>query len=188
MLDDMTFSLSILRPDFDASFTLIRKLCKASPEGEAVLSFDGECLHIELGGMGVTPAARGEWPGQARVRARFILALAKVPPSGEAIEFRVEDGRIRVGTTVANCVWQPAWSRCIELPENASRADVLALPLQYEHDDIEASGYANALKEAEEWRDDRIADALTALRDLGVTREDIEALAHEALRRAHVDS
>lgn len=179
----MTASVFIPRPELLSSFGLIRRLCKPRCGEEAVLSFDGQCLHIELGGMGVTPPARGEWSGQARVAAIFIVALAKVPPSGDTIEFRVENGELHIGTSVAACVWQPAWSRSIDLPENASDEQILALPLQYEMPEIIASGYERLLQRAEKKRALAIAKALAAVSEFGVTREEIQALVLGAFRR-----
>jgi len=47
---------------------LVRKLCKPKHGEEAVLSFDGACLHIQCAGMTLTPAAQGQWPGQVRIQ------------------------------------------------------------------------------------------------------------------------
>lgn len=177
-------SLSVQRAEFEAAFGLIRSLATPLPGEEAVLSFDGERLCIKLAGMGVAPAAQGCWPGQARVGASVMLALANVPPAGEVIKFRIADGELRVGTTIAACAWQTERSDPIVLAENASRAEILSLPLRYETAEVEASGYAETLKEAETWRSAQIGLALDSLATLGVTREDLAAVVGEALQRS----
>ena len=184
----MTASLFIPRSELMQSLGMIRKLCKPKRGEEAVLSFDGQCLHIELGGMGVTPAARGDWKGQARVGATFILGLAKAPPAGDVIEFRVEDGDLRIGTTILPCKWQPAWSRSIELPENPTDDQILALPLQHEMSEIISSGYENLLKDAEERRDEAVSKALKFIARFGVTHEELENLVIAAIQRRHSES
>jgi hypothetical protein len=181
----MIAELTVSRSELEPAFALLRKLCKPRSSEQAVLSFDGACLHIELGGMAVAPAAIGQWSGQARVTGKFVLALAKVLPEGDPVKFSVDGDRLRVGTSVAKCAWKVGWNRTISLPEQPSHLQVLSLPVQHELFEIEASGYSGMLSESQAWREEKISDALKMLRDLGVTREDIEAVVDQAIARIH---
>jgi hypothetical protein len=145
----MTTALIMLRDDMLDAFKTLRKLCKPQPEEEAIVSYDGACLHFELGGMAVTPAAKGSWAGQARVPGKFILGLAKLPPNGDSIQIRMKDGRFYFGSSSIECKWQPAWSKQIELPINPSITDLLTLRFHYTDEDIATSGLAQSVRKAE---------------------------------------
>ena len=142
--------LTIARVELNEAFRLLKKLCKPRPDEEAVLSYDGGCLHIELGGMTVTPGATGTWPGQVRIPGSYLMALAKLPPTGDPLLLKVENGRIHFGSSSVGCTSQDAWTRVIELPMNATTAQILSLRFEYSLEEIEAAGYAKVVSETEE--------------------------------------
>jgi hypothetical protein len=179
----MNIALTIQRAEMLAAFKTLRKLCRPSPSEEAVLSYDGACLHIELGGMAMTPAATGTWNGQARVPGSFILGLAKLPPSGDPVHIRVEQGRLHVGSTSVGCVWQAAWSKQIELPVNPSTTDLLTLRFNYTDGEIAASGLKQVLSEAEARLSGKLELAVQHLTEYDVTIQDMRGFLDRHLRQ-----
>jgi hypothetical protein len=141
--------LTITKKALNEAFRLLKKLCKPRHDEEAVLSYDGGCLHIELGGMTVTPTATGTWSGQVRIPGSYIMGLAKLPPTGDPVIVKVEDDWIYFGSTSFKCKSQDSLGRLIELSMNATAADILSLRFQYSETEIEAAGYTKVVKETE---------------------------------------
>ncbi len=177
--------LTVTRTDLEKGLRLIRKFCRPSMKAEAVLSFDDSCLHVEIGGMSVAIGAQGHWPGQARVPGRFIVALAEIPPRGDPLSFRVQDGRLHIGTSTVACAWQSSWSNLIELPMGASEAELLSLRFHNTSVEIAQAGLAKALEEAELSLRNKIFTALESLKEFHVTQEDLIAVVKTALKRKY---
>ena len=177
------FQLTVPRADLEQAFRLVRKLCKPKRGEEAVLSFDGACLHIECAGMTVAPAAKGEWPAQVRIPSEFLLTIAKIPPSGDPIQFSVSKGRLNVGSTSITCTVQPAWSKTIELPMNATRAQIFALQFSHTPAEIEAAGYTKMVAQARTWASGQIAKSAKALKDLPITPTEVESFVYGTMQR-----
>lgn len=160
----------------------IAKLCKPKPGEEAILSYDEACFHIDLGGMTVTVAATGDWPGQCRVLGMFIVTMAKLPPTGDPVEFRVKDGLLAIGSSSFRCTWQSAWTAQINLPMNASMIDLLALRQRHTNEEIMQSGLTIAVKDAEVRRDRLITKAVKHLGGMGITESDIRRMIDEKIK------
>jgi hypothetical protein len=178
-----TFELSVPRPGLDEAFRLVRKLCKPKRGEEAVLSFDGACLHIECAGMTVTPGAQGVWSGQVRIPADFLLLLAKLPPSGDPLPFSVKDARLHVGSLSVGCTIQAAWSKAIELPMNATSGQILALHFAHTPEEIEAAGYSKTVEDAKSRADAQIEKAAQQLHGLLVEPEELRNFVYSNLKR-----
>jgi len=178
-----TYSLSVPRPGLEEAFRLVRKLCKPKRGEEAILSFDGACLHIECGGMTVAPGAQGNWPGQVRIPADFLQVLAKYPPSGDPVQFSVKDDRLHVGSSSIKCTIQSAWSKSIELPMNATFAQILALQFTHTPEEIEAAGYSKMVNQAKSSADVRIAKAATHLKDFLIEPQELRNFAYATMKR-----
>src|SRR5437762_2004338 len=134
----MTPNLQIKHKNLKEPFRLLKKLCRPERDEEAIISFDDQVLHVDLGGMTVTIPAVGEWPGQARIPGSFILSVATLPPTADPLIVRVEDGRFYFGSASVGCVWQPPWSALIELPMNPKIKMILALRSKYSDEEIQA--------------------------------------------------
>ncbi len=160
----------------------VAKLCKPLKGEEAILSHDGACLHIELGGMTVTVAAEGDWPGQCRVLGNFIVTIAKIPPTDDPVEFRIKDGLLNIGSSSFRCAWQSAWSAQIDLPMNASLIDLLAMRHRHTNEEIMQSGLMIAVKDAEVRRDRLITKAVKHLGGMGITESDIRRMIDEKIK------
>jgi hypothetical protein len=176
---------AILRVDLPAlveSLHHVAKICKPLRGEEAILSYDEACLHIDLGGMTITVPATGDWPGQCRVLGKFIVTIAKIPPTIDPVEFVVRDGLLHIGTSSFRCAWQTAWSAQLDLPVNASMIDLLALRHRHTNDEIMQSGLSVAVKDAEVKRDRLITKAVKHLGAMSVTEHDIRLMIDEKIK------
>ena len=177
------FKLTVPRAGLEDAFRLLRRLCKPKKGEEAVLSFDGACLHIECAGMTVTPAAQGEWPAQVRMSSEFLLTLAKIPPSGDPVSFSVSEGHLSIGSTSITCTVQPAWSKTIELPMNATPAQIFAPRFTHTPAEIEAAGYSKTVAQARGWADGQIAKAAKSLKGLPIAPAELESFVYGTMQR-----
>ena len=151
---------------------------------EAILSFDGECLHIDLSGATITVPARGRWPGQVRVPASWLTVVAKMPPPGDPLELIVRENSLHLSTLSVACQQQAAWASPIQIPVNADDTVLLAIRLRYSSADIEAAGLRSAVAKAEASRDRAVATAAKALARYGVKDADVSALVDQAIRES----
>ena len=133
--------------------------------------------------MAVTPIAHGAWPGQIRIPAQFVMMLAKAPPSGDPVQFSVQEGRLHVGSSSVACKIQPAQAKSIELPMNASLLEVLALQFTHTAEEIETAGYSKAVSDARSVAESRIAKASEHLKGLMVEPEELREFVYATLRR-----
>ncbi|MCE9616519.1 MAG: hypothetical protein K8T26_19770 [Lentisphaerae bacterium] len=174
--------LRVLRAELVKALKVLVKTAKPRKVEQAILLFDGRCLHIEVSGVTATCAADGEWPGQARVAVGYILGLAKLPPKEDPINFRVEGTRLHFGATFScTCVWQAPWLASVQLPVNCDEGMLLALKRRYTDKQIEESGLARAVAGAEASRERHIAKALKSLGRYHVKAEDLRALIDQSL-------
>lgn len=178
----MTTALIVSSKELLPALKQVKKLCKPQPGEEAILSFDGQCLHIELGGMSVAPAAKGSWNGQARVPGTFLINIAKLPPSGDPIQIRVSEGRLHLGTTSIGCRWQDAWSKLIVLPMNATKLDLLALRFQHSDEEIAASGFSESVADARKWQAKKLEFAMQHLKAFNISPRALEMFVDAQLR------
>lgn len=144
--------LTITQKDAKEAFRILRRLCKPKKGEEAVLSYDGACLHIECAGVTVAPGAVGEWNYQVRVYGHSLMGLVKMPPSADPLEFTSDGANLTVSGVSISCACQQPWTKKIELPVNYTLEDVYALGQQYSEQEIIESGlgelYKRAVKEA----------------------------------------
>lgn len=139
--------LLIKLADAKEPFRVLKRLCKPKKGEEAILSYDGACLHIECSGVTVAIGASGDWKGQARVLGSSIMSVIKHPPSGDPLVLSINDG-LSINSITLPCVWQAAWRKVIDLPMNYTLEDVAALGDRYTEQDIVASGLGEVYKRA----------------------------------------
>ena len=179
----MIARLQIKQQNLKEPFRLLKRLCRPERDEEAIVSFDDQVLHIDLGGMTVTIPAVGEWPGQARIPGSFILTLAKVPPTTDPVVVSVDDGRFYFGSTSVGCSWQAPWRALIQLPMNPKIKLILALRSKFTEEEIRESGWSERLKSAEAYRDHVCETIAQRLADLGVRPEDVRRMIDECAAR-----
>ncbi len=181
----MTGSLEIIRVEFAEAFRQLRRLCLPRTDGEAVLSYDGTCLHIEVGEAHVAPKAAGSWPGRVRVRNDFILSFGKLLPSGSRIHVQFENGQLHIGSSSTPCIWQAPYrpkKRMIEMPSQATVMDYLMLTYRHSGEDIEESGLTEAVASAQGWLDRQLELATGELKEFGIMEHELRALVLSRLK------
>jgi len=174
--------LEIGREDFIAAVQRLNRVRVPSKNNDALLSFDGACLHIEVQGVTVAVPARGHWDGQATISARIIHAYAVLPLKDDPVALEVHEGRFRLGSIHALCGWNPAWSALIQAPINADDTFFMALKLRYTPEQIRQSGMERMVAAAETRCARRIRFAAKALSPYQIPAAEIRALVDRQLR------
>ena len=59
-----TAELLVQRAELAEALKTIRRVGDLKKAGEAIISFDGEMVRIQLGGASVAATASGDWPAQ----------------------------------------------------------------------------------------------------------------------------
>jgi hypothetical protein len=182
----MVPSVTVSRADLATTLKLLAKFVRGRARAaDVVIRWCGDGLELEAAGQSTTLPATGAWPGQVRVPARFLLAIAPRLPPGDTLDLRVEAGRLRLGPISANCVWDERAPGQIELPLDPSITLILSLAHRYPADEIVRAGKAKLLREAQDRRDRLLLRAADVLRPLGVTPDDLLVAVNEAIARLH---
>lgn len=179
-------SIQVKRSDFIDLLKAFKKLCKPYPGEKAVLRFSNDTLLVNLGGMAQECTASGTGEINLRFAGHVLLALAKVPPQGDPIDMRFEDGeeaRFRIGTTIIRCTRQNTGIRRIQLPMHATTSDMLALRLKYSDEEIAESGYEKSIEKAMEKRNRAVVKAGKSLDKFYVSHKDLIELIDQCLLR-----
>lgn len=177
-------SLRVERDKLLEGFRFLKKLAKPSPGEQAVFSFDGATLYIDVAGMGISAPAQGSWSGQARVNAIWVLCLAKAPPPGDPIILSVADGRIHLQTSSYACAWQGAWQSLIQLADSPDTATLMAVKLKYTEEQIRESGLEEPVAKATMLYGADVAAAAKLLKMYGVKEADLHTLVVKAIRES----
>lgn len=176
-------AVTVSRESFLAAVRPLRKFVKRKDPGEAIISMEGEDLSIAAMGVATAMPAAGEWAGEVRVPARFVLMLAVAPPEGDPLTVEVRDGRFRIGSLSIACELSDSWKSEIPLPIDATPVQILRLRLQYSPHRIEKAGLSKRVAAEEEKAMSMINKAWKELQPLGVTPEDLKRLVVDTLRK-----
>jgi hypothetical protein len=164
--------LELGRAELEKALKLLAKTTAKRKGEEAVLSFDGDCLHIEIGGGSVTVPARGWCDRQIRLSGRPLLNLPKVMPAGDPIIFEVKDDNLWIQRFAVKCTVQDAWSKTIDLPVNVTGREAAEVLAGEDAEDVIASG----LRKLAISRTSDIERAAALLARYGLDENDIRRL------------
>lgn len=152
--------------------------------GEVVLRHAGGVLVIEVSGTRAELDAEGEWPGRARVDGTWLLGAWRALPEKGPLALGFDDMRLSIGAIRVKAIWQDlAPSTSIELPVNATPADLLRAWLAFSESEIASCGLTPRVESALAARRRAEVRALDALESMGVRIEDIEEIVDRGLRR-----
>ena len=179
----MTQKMQIARSDFVGLLNKFKKLCNPSLGEEAVLHFSNSALFVELGGMGEECPASGFEEICLRIRGDKFMAFAKIPPRGDPVDLWVEGNKLRIGISIIACKKQELGDRKIDLPMDATTADILILKLQHSDKEIIESGHEKSVERAEMKCEKAIGKANQHLSEFHVTFEDLRKLINKCLLR-----
>ncbi|PKO19414.1 hypothetical protein CVU37_04280 [candidate division BRC1 bacterium HGW-BRC1-1] len=183
----MKMELTTSRKNFVSAMKMLRSLGRPRKGAEAVISFLDGCVNIRLD-SGVTGCpAEGEWVGEVRVPASFIISLISVPPTGDPVVIRNADGRLCVGGSSIDCTWQSPPGAAVWLPANASLGEILSLQNKYSEDDISRAGLDAVVESATEEAEKKILIASDALEELGVEPYDVREMVEAIIKERFAD-
>lgn len=182
-MKNQRFQIEVARAALaDALKRLAKTVAKRAGE-EAVLSFDGANLHIDLGGGCMTVPAQGDFDCQVRVSGKTLLNLAQVLPSGDPIRIEAINDHLHIQNCVIRCKIQDAWSKIVDLPINLSSKEAVEFLADQSSVDLEVSGLtlvAGGLPAA-------IQEAVRLLAPYGVVAADIERLINTKCQKPEDD-
>jgi len=150
---------------------------------EIVVSFDGDCLTLDGQGMQLRVPATGRWSGMARVPARPLDALVRVPPAGEHIVLRFVDDRCYFGSFSVRGSWQDIAPALIDVPLNADLPTILALRFQHNEVQLKGSGLADRVGNAWKLAESLILRTAPPLAQLGIGADDLRQLLSQKLKQ-----
>ena len=165
-------SLSIPRSPLVEALTLLKKTATQRRGEQAILSFDGKHMLIELGGGSVAVPATGECDLQIRVLGIMLLKLGTVMPAEDPLPLVLEDDtHFGIASIRLPCRPQPVGSKAVDLPVNAEKDYILQAlsgltPLQ-----VEQSGLSSVHARAVALQ--RVTDAARILMPLGISEQDL---------------
>jgi hypothetical protein len=176
--------LSIPRSSLSEALTMLTKTAAQRRGEEAILTFDGTALLIELGGGAVTVPATGECSLQLRVPGIMLLNLSRVMPEDDPVPLVLEDRtHLVIASIRLTCQAQPVGSKVVDLPVNAEKDDILQALSDFTPLQIEQSGLTKVHARAVALQ--RITDAARLLMPLGITEQDLLDLVEQ--RATHAD-
>ena len=180
----MSCSLSIERSELAGLLKTASKFGKPTDKSDAVLSFDGQALSIEMTGMALEVPAAGQWEGEVLVPTGVIVRLARHLPPGDPLKVSVAKERLWIQDFSVSCKRQYALGKRIELPLDPTLQEILTLPHRYSAMTIERSGLSKVVEEAQENMERRIARAAVNLKPLGVEPSDVRWIVLKVLNRS----
>lgn len=180
----MSFSVQIKREDFINALEEISGNIHPGEPSEAYFLFEDGQLVIELSnGKSVKIPAEGEWPGEAAVQDMFLLGLARYCPQDDPVPITVQDERLYISGASSLCRSYRQRGFTIDLPREASLAEVLTTELEHTQDEIQQSGLAERMAKAINKRDRIIKNAADILEPLKVDEEDLKRFVSENLKK-----
>jgi hypothetical protein len=173
--------------EFAKAMGVFKKLLKAKrPSGEMLLGFKDGLLTVENSGIASTIPAQGEWDGEARVSAVFVLTLVPQLRAQVPTELFVADGelQIRQGSTVwgQKCAWHAGVRPDDGLAFNAGLTEVVAFSLRHSEEEIERLGQRKAVDDARARFEKLVEAAAKALSPLDIFPSDLRPWLEEAIR------
>lgn len=157
------------------------------PSQKAVVGFDGRFFSIRAANRVIVAHAQGTWPGLAYVRANVIIAMALAPPTGEPVRIWCDGKRVRFGSFVVMCAWQPISATLLSLPAAPDWIEALSREYRTGRGQTVVDGAkVGRLVKSEQQLARLVSRAAKPLAALGVTEEDIRSLIERRLAQRHV--
>ena len=134
--------LKLVRAELENALKLLSKSAAKRKSEDAILSFDGANLHLDVGGFSVAVPAKGIFDYQIRFKGKALLQLATVLPSASETTVKVREGKLFINQFSMPCVVQPAWSKVVDLPINITAKQAVEHLKTMDAVDILESGLA----------------------------------------------
>jgi hypothetical protein len=176
---DIENLIRVKRADLATGLSLLARTVDRRFREEGVLSFDGDCLHIEVGGGEYVIPAEGFWDCQVRVPAAMLLRLAKLLPECDTITMRAAGDKLWVNKLGLCCAVQGPWQKSIDLPIGTTFEQAREILAQASREELVAAGLGNMDPSSLRPPLEAVAKALVYLRAFGIEERDIMALIEE---------
>ncbi len=166
---------SVARSPFLQALKSLKNAAAKRQGEEAILSFEGGSILIELGGGSVTVPAHGICSVQLRVPGQMLLNLNSVMPVDDPLLLSLEGAHhLRVGSVSLTCHAQPVGSKVIDIPVNAEPEDIVRAMAGLSYAQIEQSGLLAVHSHALSLQ--QVSQAAALLAPFGITELDLLAL------------
>jgi len=175
--------LSVSRPEFAKALRLVGRAGRDVRSGEAILTFDGGRLIIDLSGNVAQVAATGAWPSEVRLPGGALERLAKSLPEGNPLDLKVEGDRLLAARFAMPCKWsmlsRPGTPVPDLIPANADPFQILMIRTRCSDAEIDAAGATGLIAEAERRIDSTCEAAARILHHYGVSPAHLRKLCDE---------
>jgi hypothetical protein len=161
---------------------------RSRPQPEASFEFRDAHLVASVQGVEVRIPATGRWRGVARVDARALRALVRVPPKAGNLEISYDNGRLYFGSWSVNAAWQDIAPPRVDLPINPDHVTLLGLAHAYNRIELENAGLWSAIAGARQEADALLKDAARLLAPLGIGNVALESLLAERVSLAGLEA
>jgi hypothetical protein len=179
----MSHDVLVESADFLETLRTFKGLRHSQHQEDALLFMEGSDLVITLAGAAASMPVVGNWVGEVRIAAGFVLTLALKPPTGNRLRLFVKDGRFFIDKLSVACTTQNAWRSEISLPLNADLLTVLKLPFSFPPDRIERAGLAARVAAAEDEAKRLLLQAEKVLKPLQITQAELMQVLTRRLER-----
>ena len=152
-----------------------------APKGNVLLCFEGGYLSIEAGDRTAVMRAEGEWHGRATFRPRILQALAHVPPTMNPIPISYAENHLLIGGMSVRCEWVLQGQSMIHDFEDPSLLDLVVLDRYIPRSELGATERGRKIKSAVRILANRIALASKALKDFGVSEDELRELTNRKI-------
>ena len=177
-----TFTLLVDGSHFREGLKRFRAMHGPRPSDKVHFAFDGSYLSVDALDSAFAARATGAWPGVASCGLSLVAALAKVPPHGEDISLRYEDGHLRIETLTVAAEWQPVSGSLLAAPVVLDWVETLSLKYRMHRSRLLNLGRMSEVESAEKKLTAVIARATKVLAPLGVRERDVRMLVEQTLR------
>jgi hypothetical protein len=174
--------LQVNRSELVKGLQTLARHTKLTHTGEVILRFKEGRLEVRIGGVEISAAASGRWPGEARAPGSFLLPLVKHAPEVDPLPIRVEADRLHVAGLSIPCHWQTAGAALVEIPIGATLAEILRIGMRQTKDTLEQSGILKRVEDARARRRALVVKAVALLKPLDVRTDDVERMVDSCLQ------
>jgi hypothetical protein len=179
------YALSVPREELCEELRRLARIVGRRRSGDADLALRDGVLWIAVAEGEVGVSATGNWPTRVRLSFGPLLRLTKVLPDLDPVPIVIGEGRLRIDRFSMDCEVLEGALPQICLPAAPSLADRLRLRHQYTDEEIQRSGLAKFVEDAEAERDDLLQKAMSHLRRLDVKPAALRRFVQECIVEVH---
>lgn len=182
----MSHQVTVEGSQLNQALRTLTKVATAAKLGrgtETILWTNNGELTIELPATSITVPAEGTFPGRLRISWAYFRGLGQ-SASAKAQRVLLEyDGEfLKVGGMGASAFLETTATSRIDLPVNATFADIVAAVLMHSDEEVRVSGLTQTAAQAMKRRDRLVARAADTLGPLGVSAMSLSNFVDAQLR------